>query len=125
MYNKKARGCPDFYLKIPGEPFSVRRTVHLLQPVYVKLAACDGVLNSSTCCHTTHTHTGHTYAEHYNGNHRLLIGVIISAMADLSMFWGCSIQLREAGMCPITTGSRRSPIPRTMRSAAGWRTIIP
>jgi hypothetical protein len=48
-------------------------------------AACDGVLNSSLCCDTTHTHAGHTDAEHYNSDHRRLIVVIISAMFDLSM----------------------------------------
>jgi hypothetical protein len=47
--------------------------------------ADDGVLNSSLCCHTTHTHAGHTGAEHYNSYHRLLIAVIIAALFDLSM----------------------------------------
>jgi hypothetical protein len=54
----------------------------------IRLAvACDGVLNSSVCWHTTHTHTGRTGAEHYNSNHQTLIGAIISAISDLSMFW--------------------------------------
>jgi hypothetical protein len=48
-------------------------------------AACDGVLNSSLCCHTTHTHAGHTGAEQYNSYHRLLIGVIIATTSDLSI----------------------------------------
>jgi hypothetical protein len=48
-------------------------------------AACDGVLNSSLCCHTTHTQAGHTGAERSDGHHGLLIGVIISAISDLSM----------------------------------------
>jgi hypothetical protein len=43
-------------------------------------AACDGVLNSSLCCHTTHTHAGQTGAERYNNCHQVLIGVIISTM---------------------------------------------
>jgi hypothetical protein len=47
--------------------------------------ADDSVLNSSLCCTTTHTHTGHTGAGHYNSYHQLLIGVIISAMTDLSI----------------------------------------
>jgi hypothetical protein len=47
--------------------------------------ADDDVLNSSLCCHTTHTHAGHTGAEHSNSYHELLIGVIIAALFDLSM----------------------------------------
>jgi hypothetical protein len=47
--------------------------------------ACSGVLNSSVCCHTTHTHTGRTGAEHYNSYHQVLIGAIISALNDLSI----------------------------------------
>jgi hypothetical protein len=48
-------------------------------------AACDGVLNSSVCWHTTHTHTGRTDAEHYNSYHQVLIGAIISTLNDLSI----------------------------------------
>jgi len=47
--------------------------------------ACDGVLNSSVFCQTTHTHTGHTSAEHYNSYHQTLIGAIISTISDLSI----------------------------------------
>jgi hypothetical protein len=47
--------------------------------------ADDDVLNSSLCCHTTHTHAGHTGAEHSNSYHELLIGVIIATLFDLSM----------------------------------------
>jgi hypothetical protein len=48
-------------------------------------AACDGVMNSSLCCHTTHTQAGHTGADHQDSYHGLLIGVIISALPDLSI----------------------------------------
>jgi hypothetical protein len=61
------------------------RTVHRFC-IYIRLAAaCNGVLNSSVSCRTTHTGAGHTGAEHYNRRHGLLIGVIIAAIPDLSM----------------------------------------
>src|SRR5687767_13370685 len=94
MNNKKARGCPDFHLEFPVNPSPCGELFTCFSLFCFNSADCDGVLNSSTCCHTTRTHTSHTYAEHHSGHHQLLIGVIISAMADLSMFLGCSIQLR-------------------------------
>jgi len=86
LVTKKPGSIPDFYKKITGELFSGLEELFTGFDFNICLAvACDGVLNSSLCCCTTHTHTGHTGAERYNSCHQLLIGVIISAMPDLSM----------------------------------------
>ena len=37
------------------------------------MVACDGVLNSSLCCVTTHTGAGGTGAGHYNSHHQVFI----------------------------------------------------
>jgi hypothetical protein len=84
LITKKPGRFPDFH-KITGELFSLEELFTVFYFDICLAVAWDGVLNSSMCWQTTHTQAGHTGAEHYNSHHQVLIGVIISALTDLSI----------------------------------------